>query len=97
MASNVTTPINLGNPEEYSVKELGSVINEMVGGSAQVVYLPHVQDDPFRRKPNISKAMKELGWKPRVKLREGLKRTVRDKDNHTKHERGVKTEGINFV
>ena len=97
MASNITTPINLGNPEEYSVKELGSVINEMVGGSAQVVYLPHVQDDPFRRKPNISKAMRELRWKPRVKLREGLKRTVRDKDNDTKHERGVKTEGINFV
>lgn len=79
MASNVTTPVNLGNPEEYTVKELGSVITEMIGGAVNVVYLPHVQDDPFRRKPNVSKAFRELGWKPRVKLRQGLKRTVRIK------------------
>ena len=79
MESNVTSPVNLGNPEEFSVQELSSLISDLIPVSSkdQTVYLPHVQDDPQRRKPDITKARTLLQWEPHVKLRDGLKRTVR--------------------
>lgn len=81
MDSNVTSPVNLGNPEEYSVEELRSVIIDLTGGQwRDVVYLPQVQDDPQRRKPDITKARSLLGWEPKVKLRQGLERTVRKQE-----------------
>lgn len=78
MESNVTSPVNLGNPEEYSVQELRSVIADLISGNwEEAVYLPQVEDDPQRRKPDITKARSLLGWEPKVRLRQGLQRTVR--------------------
>ncbi len=68
--------INLGNPEEYTVRELASVLCEISGVSLSVVSRDLPVDDPTRRRPDIGRAMKLLGWKPHVPLREGLRRTL---------------------
>ncbi|AFY69227.1 UDP-glucuronate decarboxylase [Thalassoporum mexicanum PCC 7367] len=69
-------PINLGNPGEYKILELASTIQEMVNPGAELVFKPLPQDDPRRRKPDISKAKDLLGWEPKVPLREGLSQTI---------------------
>jgi len=76
MNANITAPVNLGNPEEYSIGEFAAVIKNLVGGSSNIVYKDSVQDDPQRRKPDISRAMKFLNWFPKVSLKEGLKTTI---------------------
>ncbi len=72
-----TRVFNLGNPfEHYSVKELALIVKEITGSSSQLVYQGLPKDDPVDRIPDISKAMKVLGWRPGISLREGLKRTL---------------------
>ncbi len=68
--------LNLGNPEEYSVIELARIIIDLLKSSSSVVYKPLPQDDPRRRRPDITKAMKLLNWRPITPLLEGLTRTV---------------------
>ena len=68
-------PVNLGNPEEYSVLELAQRIIEETGSASRVVHLPLPIDDPRRRRPDISRARDLLGWQPRVPLADGLRRT----------------------
>jgi nucleoside-diphosphate-sugar epimerase/spore maturation protein CgeB len=68
-------PINLGNPDERSINELLELISECVEGEVKVKHLPLPVDDPRRRRPDISRAERELGWRPRTSLREGLPRT----------------------
>ncbi|OGV34720.1 MAG: NAD-dependent dehydratase [Lentisphaerae bacterium GWF2_45_14] len=72
----VTGPINLGNPGEFSVKQLAEMIVELTGSKSKIVYHPLPQDDPVQRKPNISKAIEILDWKPSVQLKEGLEKTI---------------------
>ena len=91
MKKNVQhSPINIGNPNETSVKDLADIILRMTKSKSSVTFKPLPQDDPFRRKPNISLATKVLnGWVPQVCLTEGLKYTIdyfRDILNTTKHE-----------
>lgn len=69
-------PVNIGNPDEYSMNELASVVRELVGARLDIVSLPLPKDDPRRRRPDITKAKTLLGWEPRVPLREGLRRTI---------------------
>jgi UDP-glucuronate decarboxylase len=77
MGSNYTQPVNLGNPDEYTVEELANVIKQLVVGStSQLVYSEGVQDDPQRRKPDISRAILQLEWSPKVQLHEGLQKTI---------------------
>ena len=72
-----TRVFNLGNPfEHYSVKELALIVKEITGSSSQLVYQGLPKDDPVDRIHDISKAMKVLGWRPGISLREGLKRTL---------------------
>jgi UDP-glucuronate decarboxylase len=73
---DIVGPVNLGNPDEYTIKELALMIREMAGSSSEVVYRPLPQDDPVRRKPDITIAREKLGWEPKVPIREGLSRTV---------------------
>jgi UDP-glucuronate decarboxylase len=73
---DVTGPINLGNPGEFTMLELAQLIIEMTGSKSKMVFKPLPQDDPAKRKPDITKAIETLGWKPTVKLREGLKPTI---------------------
>jgi len=72
----VTGPINLGNPGEFTVGELAEKVRGLVGGPSGVDYFPLPQDDPVRRRPDITRAKETLGWQPRVTLDEGLPMTV---------------------
>lgn len=71
-----TGPVNIGNPDEYSVKELAETIIKLTGSNSGIVYKPLPQDDPIQRKPMIDKAEKQLGWKPQVALHDGLNSTI---------------------
>lgn len=72
----VTGPINLGNPEEYSMLELASAIIALTGARSRIVHRPLPQDDPKQRRPDISRANELLGWAPSTGVLEGLKRTI---------------------
>ncbi len=69
-------PCNIGNPVEFTMKELAELVLEMTGSSSKIVYCPLPQDDPTQRKPVIDLAKEKLGWLPKVELREGLRRTI---------------------
>jgi UDP-glucuronate decarboxylase len=73
-----TGPINLGNPDEYTILELAQAVQKMVNPNAEIIFKPLPQDDPKRRRPDITKAKSLLGWQPTVPLQEGLKMTVED-------------------
>ena len=79
MNSPATTPnpVNLGNPGEFTVRQLAEKVVEQVGGDSQLVFNPLPQDDPRQRQPDISRAKEMLGWAPGVQLDEGLAHTVR--------------------
>ena len=75
-SDDVTGPINLGNPGEFTIAELADQVIDMTGTDAGVEYRELPQDDPVRRQPDITRAKQELGWEPTVRLPEGLERTV---------------------
>jgi UDP-glucuronate decarboxylase len=66
------------NPEEYTILELAQTIQSMINPEVPLTYAPLPQDDPKRRKPDISRAQSHLNWKPSVPLKEGLSLTIRD-------------------
>ncbi|HEX7997119.1 MAG TPA: UDP-glucuronic acid decarboxylase family protein [Pyrinomonadaceae bacterium] len=72
----VNDPINLGNPGEFTIKELAEEVASICGAGARIKYCPLPQDDPKQRKPDITKAQKLLNWTPTIPLREGLQRTI---------------------
>jgi len=69
-------PTNIGNPDEYTVRELAEMVLALTGSASPLVHLPLPTDDPKVRKPNITRARQMLGWEPRVPVREGLARTI---------------------
>ena len=73
---DVTGPINIGNPTEFTILELAKQVIEFVGSSSRIVNRPLPPDDPRQRRPDVSKAQDVLGWSPRTPLAEGLKRTI---------------------
>ena len=73
---SVTGPINLGNPTELSVGELASSIIKLSGSDSKITFKPIPEDDPRRRKPDISQASNLLGWEPNIELTSGLKKTI---------------------
>ena len=73
---DITGPINLGNPDEFTIAELADKVIQMTGTSAGIEHLPLPQDDPIRRQPNIDRAKSELSWEPTVALDDGLRRTI---------------------
>ena len=73
---DVTGPINLGNPGEFTIKELAETVIELTGSKSSLTYLPLPQDDPKQRQPDIQRAKDALGWSPTVELREGLGKTI---------------------
>lgn len=72
----VTGPVNMGNPAEFTILELAETILKLVGGKSRLVLMPRPQDDPRQRQPDITLARKMLGWEPQIKLEEGLARTI---------------------
>ncbi|AZO08373.1 MULTISPECIES: UDP-glucuronic acid decarboxylase family protein [unclassified Mesorhizobium] len=73
---NPRQPVNLGNPGEFTILELASLVRELTGTRSAVKFLPLPQDDPRRRRPDIARAKALLGWSPQVPLRQGLLRTI---------------------
>ena len=71
-----SSPTNIGNPDEYTVKQLAELVVELTGTSAPIVHEPLPVDDPKVRKPDITKARQALGWEPTVNVRDGLARTI---------------------
>ncbi len=69
-------PLNLGNPEEFTILELAELVRDLTGSRAPPVFRPLPSDDPLQRCPDIERAEAQLGWRPRVHLREGLERTI---------------------
>lgn len=75
-ADDVTGPINLGNPGEFTIAELAELVIAETGTTGGIEYRPLPQDDPVRRQPDITRAKNTLGWEPTIPLSEGLSRTV---------------------
>lgn len=76
MNSNYTQPVNLGNPTESTIKEFASVIKAQVGSNSDIVFKDPVEDDPRRRRPDISLAKRVLKWEPQVELEAGIQKTI---------------------
>lgn len=72
----VTGPINLGNPNEFTILELAECVIDMTGSSSKLIRQPLPEDDPKQRQPNISRAKKELNWQPQTTLKDGLAKTI---------------------
>ena len=73
---SVTGPINLGNPGEFTIRQLAELVIELTGSKSKLIRKPLPEDDPKQRQPDIKMAKKVLKWEPKVKLREGLKRSI---------------------
>ena len=72
----LTGPVNLGNPGEFTIKQLAEAVIELTGSKSKIEYRPLPQDDPRQRQPDISKAKALLGWEPTIHLEEGVRRTI---------------------
>ena len=71
-----TGPVNMGNPNEFTIKELAELVIELTGTKSKLIYEPLPNDDPLQRKPDISLAKKELDWEPHIQLKDGLVKTI---------------------
>lgn len=76
MQKKFVGPVNLGNPNEFTVKELAEMVKDRINPKAEIIYRPLPQDDPKRRKPDISLAQKHLGWIPKIQIAAGLDSTI---------------------
>jgi UDP-glucuronate decarboxylase len=75
-ADDFTGPVNLGNPNEFTIAELAELVIELTGSKSKIDYQPLPSDDPRQRCPDIGLAKKHLDWSPTIELREGLMRTI---------------------
>ncbi len=73
---NFIGPVNIGNPDEFTILELAETVIRLTGSRSRLIHLPLPQDDPTQRKPDITLARKKLNWEPTVRLEEGLKKTI---------------------
>ncbi len=81
----ITGPMNLGNPGEFTIKELAEIVIEMVGSGSKLIYKPLPSDDPKQRQPDITYAKQTLNWQPTVALRDGLVKTIAYFDEYLKN------------
>ncbi|MFH1616260.1 MAG: UDP-glucuronic acid decarboxylase family protein [Planctomycetota bacterium] len=75
-SDDIAGPINIGNPNEFTILELANKVIELVGSGSRIIYKPLPEDDPKQRQPDITKAKEILGWEPKVAIEDGLKRTI---------------------
>ena len=76
MNSNVNSPVNIGNPEEFPIIDLANKITKIINPKLKLTYKPLPEDDPLMRRPDISKARKNLMWEPKINLEKGLNLTI---------------------
>jgi len=74
---DLTGPVNIGNPGEFTMLELANMVIRLTGSKSQIIFMPLPQDDPKQRRPDISLAKSKLGWEPKIQLEDGLKETIR--------------------
>jgi UDP-glucuronate decarboxylase len=74
--AGITGPVNLGNPSEFSVRQLAEPVKELTGSASRTVSKAPIEDDPRQRRPDIEAARRLLGWKPTIGLEQGLRRTI---------------------
>jgi UDP-glucuronate decarboxylase len=79
---DITGPMNLGNPVEFTIRELAEIVIDMVGSASKLVFKPLPSDDPKQRQPDISFARETLRWQPEIKLRDGLEKTIAYFERH---------------
>lgn len=77
MDAGINTPVNLGNPDEFTIMQLARLVINLTGAKSKIVFKPLPQDDPKQRKPDVSLVKRLLNWKPRVPLEDGLQETIR--------------------
>lgn len=75
-SAGFTGPVNIGNPGEFTIRELAEIIVDLIGSRSRIIYEPLPSDDPIQRKPLIDLAEKELGWEPTISLKDGLVKTI---------------------
>jgi UDP-glucuronate decarboxylase len=75
-AEDVIGPVNIGNPGEFTIKELAEEIIALTGSGSKIVYQPLPSDDPKQRRPDITLAKERLGWEPVIPLKDGLVKTI---------------------
>lgn len=97
MASNaaISGPINLGNPNEFTLLELAELVLELTNSTSKILFQPLPQDDPRQRCPDISKAQQILGWQPQVKLKDGLLKTIEYFENYLKQNMEYHANNLN--
>ena len=71
-----TGPMNIGNPDEFTIQEIAEKIVELTNSNSQIVFKPLPEDDPKQRKPDISIAKEKINWEPKISLNDGLKQTI---------------------
>lgn len=76
MESNLNEPINLGNPDEYTINDFAILVKDLIQSNSPIIYQAALKDDPRMRRPDISKAKKLLNWQPQISLRDGLEKTI---------------------
>ncbi|GMR48218.1 hypothetical protein PMAYCL1PPCAC_18413, partial [Pristionchus mayeri] len=76
MNSNITSPVNLGNPEEHTISDFAHIIKDLVGSKSEIEHLEGQVDDPQQRKPDIRKAAELIDWQPKVKMHDGIRKTI---------------------
>ena len=86
-SDDFTGPVNIGNPGEFTIKELAEKVIALTGSRSKLVYRPLPSDDPTQRKPDITLACERLQWKPVVQLEEGLKKTIAYFEEELRRER----------
>jgi UDP-glucuronate decarboxylase len=69
-------PVNVGNPGEFTILELAEKVIRLTGSQSKLIFMPLPEDDPMQRQPDISLAIKKLGWEPKIALEEGLQKTI---------------------
>lgn len=84
-SDDFTGPVNIGNPGEFTIKQLAEKIITMTGSKSEIIYKPLPSDDPVRRRPDISLAQKNLNWQPMVNLEQGLAKTIAYFEDYLKH------------
>ncbi len=84
-SDDFTGPVNIGNPDEFKIIELAEKIIELTNSKSKLIYMPLPQDDPLQRKPNISLAKEKLNWEPKIKLEQGLIKTIKYFDEKLKN------------
>ncbi len=76
LESDLEGPVNIGNPNEFTIKELAELVIKLTGANSKIVYEPLPADDPLKRRPDISMAKKELNWQPKITLEQGLVKMI---------------------